>query len=196
MKKLLTIIILLSGCNNHNYRMNNIRLFEKNVSKINYQWGSTDIKKLSKLSNSIDIIYPGSIEAFEYCGVFFFCKMEEKEFLSLYKDTEDISLCQSNVSDSCNLFIENTNNGNISNCNKKYPLPNIFSQYGPIEQSSMKISDQSIFFVLKYKEGIYLDDRFILKKRNLNTRIKNNGYSLGIIFDKSNFYVVYWVIVW
>ncbi len=198
MKYLTIIFATFLACSSNPRLSSGIEEFERNTTFKNIKWGTNDINRLNGNLKSWEIIFPTSIEAFGYCGAFFFLEPNQKDFGSLYNEFQKQAIYQKYLNDSCNLYITDRLINTYMVCSGFIPpVPDIYDDNSPLFGSKYVFSQNSQFIVLKYDIGNFVNPEFILSENNkLNKRIKNNGYSLGVLVDEPNHLIVYWIMIW
>ncbi|NMH89538.1 hypothetical protein [Flavivirga algicola] len=151
----------------------------------------SEVFDLLPLSNTIirnslsqNIIFPESIYASNYCGVFIQYEHNVNDFSKILKKIRTENFFESKIKDTCNVYIPIVKKE--IHCSKQsFPVPNITDDFNELKD---KISDGK-YVVFNHKKGEFLKDKTLLEGNF-------HGFSNGIILEESSNKVIYWTIVW
>ena len=141
------------------------------------------------------IIYPSGISSNGYCGLIFTYETKKSNFDSVYSLIKSKSFFRSKLENHQKFYVPDYRKTNLS---KKYPIINLNDSF----QNFNKIINkkESEVFIFKKDTGNFFKNKGI-KKIEKWTKLENNnfegkGFSNGAIIDYSNYFIIYWTIIW
>ena len=135
-------------------------------------------------SLSQNILFPESIYASKYCGVFIEYKYSDVEFKNKLNDFEVKNIFESDIKDSCNKYIPVEINK--QDCSKEYlPVPNITDDFNELKDKTL----EGKYLVFNYQPGEFLNNKTLLKG-------DKHGFSNGVIIEHSSNKMIYWIVIW
>jgi hypothetical protein len=140
------------------------------------------------------IIYPESMYASGYCGLFISRHLTQIDFTNKKKELIALSKAQSGIVDSCNVYVTTTKSQSRIKCGGNvYPLPNVDDEFAFLRDKSL--DPLSTYLVFESQSGKFVPDEYLMNSNKISVQL-GHGFSNGAILHDSDNEIIYWVIIW
>lgn len=174
-----------------------VQKFRKYTKFQKITWNNKELYPKGEIIGA-DIIYPGSIEAYGYSGIFIFQRASnEKQFIKFRAELSLISKQRGKIFDSCNIYI--TDSSFVAGCTTyENPLPDFKNPFSPLNYKENNFTNNTEYFILEYRIGEFFNDKKYSHITNLrkNKEIAQHAISKGVIMNETNRLIVFYFLLW
>lgn len=140
------------------------------------------------------IIFPSGIDYNGYSGIIYTYNCQKSNFDSVYNLIKSKSIFKSKLKNSDSLYIPNYKKNSEIN---KYPKINLND---PFQKLMEEINPEyTEIFIFNSASGNFFNSKGIeevIKFGKLNKKeFRGNGFSNGAVVDHSNYFIIYWTII-